>query len=103
MVNYDTILGCVGWDFPQQIITEKYDYNKDKSKWVLYNAKKPKVKLRKYIDEKSELLGIIFKKSKYSFRDSLIIGYNYKGIKGVDYIYKSLILEALKKIKDGKK
>tara|TARA_R110000772_G_scaffold188838_1_gene299914 strand:+ start:205 stop:516 length:312 start_codon:yes stop_codon:yes gene_type:complete len=103
MVRYDTILGCVGWDFSEQKKIETFDYDNDKGKWVSFYIKKPKVKLRKYIDEKAEFLGGLFKKNKDVFRDSLIRGYNHKGIKGVDYIYKSFILEVLKQSKNGKK
>lgn len=99
---YDPILGCLGWDFG--MIQTESRYEKDKARYVHFNLKAvDKVKLRAYIAKKSLFLSEKLKRPNIIFRDLMIKAYNEQGIEGVDYVYRSFILEMLKAKKNGQK
>lgn len=86
------------------------NYEKSKNGWVHFNqGKKKKVKLRKFISERAQVLSKLNKASFKDNREALISEFNEKGLQGVNDIikeevgfYKSKLAKIKSEIKNNK-
>ena len=68
------------------------DYEKSKNGWVHFNqGKKKKVKLRKFINERAQVLSKLNNANFKDNRETLISEFNEKGLQGVNDIIKEEI------------
>lgn len=92
---YDPITGILNYTFNP---AKTWDYSRDKSRWIEFDKKSDKEKLRFYIRRKAEKLSAITKIPYYQIKKILVNSYNSAGIKGIDSAYKTIVLEVLKEV-----
>ena len=92
---YDVVLGLVFWNFEQPNVP---NYSLDKENWVTFNNGKEKMKLRKYIDKKAEIIGSVSLANKLTIRTIYIEAYNLEGLSGLERVHTHTVQKILKSI-----